>query len=114
MSQEIYELSVSLPDAALISRKRQKEVLSMAFKDDLPDEVFNAKKRGFNPPVWHWLKNNPELLQPLRKVNNYVSQYICPNFLQKKLDAFDLGREDSSMMLWGAIVLNRWGHNYAK
>lgn len=114
LSQELYELSLKLPDPALVSRKRQKEVLTMAFKKDLPDEILSAKKRGFNPPVWHWLKNNPELLLPLRQDDNYASQYICSSFLQEKIDAFDSGREDSSMMLWGAIVVNRWGHNYAQ
>jgi asparagine synthase (glutamine-hydrolysing) len=113
LSEELYALSLRLPDSALVTRQRQKEVLTMAFKHHLPNEVVSAKKRGFNPPVWHWLKNNPRLLEPLRVKDNYVSHFICPKYLQAKLDAFDSGREDSSMMLWGAIVVNRWGDNYA-
>jgi len=112
LSQELYELSLRLPDSARVSRYRQKEILTMAFEDDLPREVVKAKKRGFNPPVWHWLKENPSLLDPLRQKDSIVTDFIHPDYLKSKLRSFDSGVEDSSMMLWGAIVVNRWGQLY--
>jgi asparagine synthase (glutamine-hydrolysing) len=61
-----------------------KQLLVNAFKDQLPEPVWNRKKMGFSFPFSTWLKNNDWIRHSL-EVNNKNADQIIKNFQEEKM-----------------------------
>jgi len=108
LDRELMEFAAALPPEFKIRGRMQKRLLKEAYRDRLPDAVFNRPKRGFNPPVWHWLKANRSLLEPIAGPTSRLAQYIQPQVISGLLDRFDANMQDNSTQLWSLLVLERW------
>lgn len=108
LDRELMEFAATLPPKFRILGQLQKRILKNAYRDVLPEEALNRRKRGFNPPVWHWLKENKHLLEPIASQKSRLAEYLDPVAIRGLLDRFNADMEDSSTQLWSLLVLERW------
>lgn len=108
LDRELMEFAATLPPKFRILGQLQKRILKNAYLDILPKEALNRRKRGFNPPVWHWLKENKHLLEPIASQKSRLAEYLDPVAIRGLLDRFYADMEDSSTQLWSLLVLERW------
>lgn len=108
LGRELMEFAAELPPEFKIKGLTQKRILKEAYRDKLPDVVFKRSKRGFNPPVWQWLRENRSLLEPIAKPKSRLSEYVNPLVIQEMLSKFYANMEDNSTQLWSLLVLDRW------
>jgi asparagine synthase (glutamine-hydrolysing) len=78
LSREIIEFTFSLPGEILLYQGNLKGLVRYAYKDLLPEDILNRKKRGFNIPVHKWdqIYNNTSLNMSeilLSKIYNFNS-----------------------------------------
>ena len=66
LDKDLVSLVQSIPSALRFSDVKPKYMLTEAFKDILPVEIWNRPKQGFTFPFSHWMKEN-ELAKPLDK-----------------------------------------------
>ena len=104
----LMEFAITLPPEFLIKGRVQKFILKETYKDDLPVNILNRRKRGFNPPVWHWLKNNKEIMTKLTNTKSRLSEYVNIKEVKLLIDRFNLNKEDSSSQIWSLLILDRW------
>ena len=86
-----------------------KGLLRRAARTLLPDRLVSRAKRGFNPPMGLWLKNE---LAPL------VRERITPETMAaagldwpavaRIIDEHERGRRDVALKVWALVVLERW------
>jgi asparagine synthase (glutamine-hydrolysing) len=108
LDRELMEFAAALPPEFRIQGRLQKRILKEAYRNRLPAAVLNRPKRGFNPPVWHWLKENRNLLEPLASPQGRLAGYVNPAAVRGMLDRFHVNAEDNSTQLWSLLVLERW------
>ena len=66
LDKDLVSLVQSIPSALRFSDVKPKYMLTEAFKDILPVEIWNRPKQGFTFPFSHWMKEN-ELAKPVDK-----------------------------------------------
>ena len=108
LDRALMEFAATLPADYRIRGRVQKRVLKDAYRGKLPETVFNRAKRGFNPPVWHWLKGSRSMLGQLSSRRSPLADYINPAATHRMLERFDANLEDNSTQLWALLVLERW------
>jgi asparagine synthase (glutamine-hydrolysing) len=108
LDRDLMEFAAALPPEFRIRGRLQKRLLKEVYRGKLPDAVFNRPKRGFNPPVWHWLKENRNMLEPIASLKGRLAEYVDPVAIRGLLDRFDASMEDNSTQLWSLLVLGRW------
>ncbi len=108
LDRGLMEFAAMLPPEFKIRGNVQKRILKDAYRDKLPSFVLNRPKRGFNPPVWHWLKENKSLLELISSPTGRLAQYVDPIVIRGMLDRFHANMEDNSSQLWSLLVLDRW------
>lgn len=118
--QHALELRVPLIDHRLIEgvqtlssslrfRDGKKTLLRAAAKKLLPAELVDRPKRGFNPPMGVWLRNElrermEERLQPGPVETLGLAWEPVARLKQEFLS----GKRDHSLKLWALLVLDRW------
>lgn len=111
LDHELLEWVATLPDYIRYG-DAPKGFLIDAFKDELPEEIYNRKKMGFVMPYEHWMKNElrsfcEEQLNYLKELNNFEKQGI--DVLWKKfLKNHPLV---SWSRVWHLVVLGHWLKN---
>ena len=108
VNRELIELAAQLRPEWKIKGKKTKRILKDAYANLLPDEILYREKRGFNPPVWHWLQNNEAEIRSFFGSNCQISKLFEINYIENLLNDFYAHREDSSSHLWALIVLEKW------
>jgi asparagine synthase (glutamine-hydrolysing) len=81
LDRNVVNLAKSIDPAIKFNKKQKKHLLIEAFKDDLPQEVWNRKKQGFAFPFETWYSKNKFLTN-----SNYLPQKWQKLFLQQKIN----------------------------
>ena len=118
--QHALELRVPLIDHRLIEgvqtlstalrfRDGKKTLLRAVAKKLLPAELVDRPKRGFNPPMGVWLRNElrermEERLQP----GPVEALGLAWEPVARLKQEFLSGKRDHSLKLWSLLVLDRW------
>ncbi|TGU70589.1 asparagine synthase (glutamine-hydrolyzing) [Geomonas terrae] len=108
VSRSMLEFAAALPTSWKIQGGNQKRLLKDVYRSALPEEVVRRKKRGFNPPVWHWLQAGKPFVDSVLKGEARIYQILDRTFVMRQVDAFYSQRLDNSMQLWSLIVLEYW------
>lgn len=112
MDKDVVRLANSLPEDWKNDRKTGKLVLKDAFRDMLPEEVFNRPKHGFEVPLHRWLshvaphKQNPHWLD-----NDYLTdqQLFQPEAIRQLFHTFTVKQETATTTaVWAYIVFQHW------
>jgi asparagine synthase (glutamine-hydrolysing) len=116
LDYRVVEFAMNLAENKKISNQGQKLILKESFKDLLPKEIFSRKKKGFELPLWKWLKT--ELKNDIEK--NWLSEkrikeeaifnYDAIKKLKQKLYSDNPG--DAPAKIWALIVFQNWLANF--
>ncbi|MFQ3580129.1 MAG: asparagine synthase C-terminal domain-containing protein, partial [Bacteroidales bacterium] len=112
----IVEFVNKLPSHYKIDTRGRKKILKDAYKNELPQEIFNRPKHGFEVPLGTWLKG--ELKHEI--TSNWLNQdfIIQQNIFKpekistfvKKMDSTNPG--DVFSRLWALVVFQYWYKKY--
>ncbi|MFO7869188.1 MAG: asparagine synthase (glutamine-hydrolyzing) [Bacteroidales bacterium] len=115
LDHAVVQFANSLPEEYKIDNNLTKKVLQDAYRLDLPEELYNRPKKGFEVPLHSWCCT---VLQPV--INNLLShsyiqeQGIFSNsevqLLRSKL--FSQNPGDSAAKIWALIVFQTWWKKY--
>lgn len=116
LDYNIVEMAINLPLHQKINANWQKVILRNNFKELLPEEVFTRPKKGFELPLWKWLKT--ELKTEIE--NNWLNKtvideqnifnYTAIHELKQKLYSNNPG--DAPGQIWALIVFQNWHSNF--
>ncbi|MCB9360877.1 MAG: asparagine synthase (glutamine-hydrolyzing) [Flavobacteriales bacterium] len=116
LDHRIVNFAFNLPRAFKINADMKKKILQDAFKNDLPEEVYNRPKHGFEVPLLNWFKNElrdtieNDLLGSKFIEEQGVFNYSAIKELKQKL--YSNNPEDSHATVWALIVFNSWWKKY--
>lgn len=105
----------SLPPEYKINNSMKKRILQDAFRNDLPDELYNRPKKGFEVPLQQWCTTIfPDLQESLLSPQFIEQQGIFNNEtveqLQKQATSSTPG--DAPAQIWALIVFQSWWKRY--
>jgi asparagine synthase (glutamine-hydrolysing) len=110
LDHELFQFAASLPPELKVNGREKKVALRKAMRGWLPDEILDAPKRGFQPPIVDWLRgplreHAREMLldQTARERNWFRSDRV-----ERLLDEHARGAADHSQGLWTLLVLETW------
>jgi len=95
LDKELIQLALSISPEIKYGNSQKKFLLIEAFKDDLPVEIWNRKKRGFTFPLETWFNQIP-----IFKNNYYVPKIWQKRFEKKNVN---YGR------IWNIFVSRAYG-----
>lgn len=108
----VVEMAMNLPTHQKINGDYQKVILRNSFKHLLPADIFTRSKKGFELPLWKWLKK--ELKSEIESKwlsEDFIKQQNIFNFqpihdLKQKLYSNNPG--DAPAKIWALIVFQQW------
>jgi asparagine synthase (glutamine-hydrolysing) len=110
LDSKIVELAYRLPLDFKIRGNNKKFILKEAFKDLLPPETVNFRKKGFGVPVDYWFRH--ELKEEITKLlsKELIAQQGIFNFeiVQNLLKEHQSGKENHKGKLWNLFVFQKW------
>ncbi|MDD1529839.1 asparagine synthase (glutamine-hydrolyzing) [Bradyrhizobium sp. WBOS7] len=112
LDSSLVEFALNLPANFLIMGGRRKHLLRESFRDLLPLEILERRKRGFLLPIRKWMKNGrmrDELVE-LSAAQNLLDGAAIRRFA----DRHRSGLEDLSPLLWSCYVYLKWQHRAIK
>lgn len=112
LDHEVVDFITGLPSEYKINKNARKRLLKDAYKNILPQELYNRPKHGFEVPLLKWLRTGlQEKIQQDILSEEFIEAQGIFNFkalqqLNKKLFSNDPG--DVHARLWGLIVFQHW------
>jgi asparagine synthase (glutamine-hydrolysing) len=115
---EVVNFLFSLPDDFKINKNIRKRILQDAFREMLPDRLYNRPKKGFEVPMLKWLRNemkpmiSDDLLSQRTVEDQGIFHYPEVERLKKQLNSSNPG--DVHARIWGLVVFQYWYKKYFK
>jgi asparagine synthase (glutamine-hydrolysing) len=116
LDYRIVEFAFSLPVSSKIDNTIKKKIVQEAFREELPDELFNRPKRGFEVPLLQWFRTdlkgdilNKYLDQAAIKEAGIFNENAIES-IKKRLFSNDPG--DVHAQIWALIVFQNWLEKY--
>jgi len=110
LDSKLVETVFLMPSKFKINGKEKKFILKETFKDILPGETVNYRKKGFGVPVDYWFKN--QLKTNLEEVinKNFIESQGLFNFsyIEKLFSEHMTGEENHKGKLWNLYVFQKW------
>lgn len=106
----------SLPEDYKINRSMGKRILQDAFRDDLPPELYNRPKKGFEVPLLKWLRTEMrdlilnDLLSEETIREQGIFEWDAVSVLTQKLFSSNPG--DVHARIWALVVFQWWWKRY--
>lgn len=98
---------IHLPSADKVQGSRGKHAFREALRRDLPTEVLDGKKRGFDTPLKAWIRG--PLAEPVREaLESLPGTWFDRAVLRDRLAEHASGRRDHGRLLWSLLVLEHW------
>ena len=112
LDHHLVEYVFSLPTNYKIDNNSKKKILKDAFKDDLPINIFNRKKHGFEVPMEKWFQNELKSYLKSKIFNNnplVKAGYLNQSELSKMENSLFNGNSgDTVLQTWALVVLENW------
>lgn len=116
LDYRVVDFAFSLPVEFKLGGGESKRILKDAFRKDLPVELFNRPKRGFEVPLLKWLKNDlwglidEDLLESSFVAQQEIFNPLAVEQLKQKLKSTN--PEDSHATMWALVVFQSWYKKY--
>ncbi len=116
LDPNVVEAAFNIPESMKVKGNTRKYVLREAFRDDLPHELYERGKQGFEVPLMEWFKGpmRSQLDNVIFDRDKIESQKIFNwsglEELRKKL--FSKNPEDSVIHTWQLFVFQKWWEKY--
>jgi asparagine synthase (glutamine-hydrolysing) len=112
LDHHVVEFAFKIPQEFKIRKGIKKRILQETFKDELPPELFNRPKHGFEVPLLKWFRG--ELSDEIQKTylnRDFIEEQKIFNWqnisdLIKKLSSKN--PDDSAASIWAFIVFQHW------
>jgi asparagine synthase (glutamine-hydrolysing) len=115
LDHELMQFAADLPVRLKVDGTEKKIALRRAMRGWLPDEILDAPKRGFQPPIADWLRR--DLVEQARDLLLDATArergYFRPEAVRGLLDDHVASRADNSQALWTLLVLELWHREVA-
>lgn len=101
----------SLPAEYKINRNMKKRILQDAFRNDLPEELYNRPKKGFEVPLQEWCSTTLVDLQESLLNQSFIEEQGIFNFdtiSLLKQQVRSSSPNDSPMQIWALLVFQSW------
>jgi len=110
LDHKFMEFVASVPSQLKLKGLKRKFVLKTAFKDFLPDVIFERKKMGFGVPISRWFRNELkdyicEILLDPRTLNR---GYFKKEGIERLLNDHIRLRYEHSARIWALLFLEMW------
>jgi asparagine synthase (glutamine-hydrolysing) len=110
LDHKFMEFIASIPPRLKLKGSKTKFILKTAFKDLLPEAIFNRKKMGFGVPVSRWFRNELKdyiygILLDSRSLNR---GYFTPEGVRRLLEDHVSQHHDHSAKIWALLILEMW------
>lgn len=115
LDHRIAEFAFSLPADSKIQGGIRKRILQDAFRDILPEELYNRPKKGFEVPLLQWLRTDlrsmieNDLLSDRHIEDQGIFNVDEVRKLRKKLFSSNPG--DVHARIWGLVVFQQWARD---
>ncbi|MFM7823508.1 MAG: asparagine synthase-related protein, partial [Bacteroidota bacterium] len=116
LDYRVVDFAMNLPSRLRINKSKGKLVLREAFRNELPQELFNRPKHGFEVPLLKWFKTGlkslitDDLLSDRFIVEQGLFDLKSIQELKSRLYSRDPG--DIEARIWGLIVFQYWFKKY--
>ncbi len=113
---EVVDFVFAQPAAYKLRKGNRKAMLKDAFRADLPEELFNRPKHGFEVPLLKWFRGDlrdlieNDLLSPAFIKVQGIFDPSSIQALIKQLHSNDPG--ESHARIWGLLVFQYWWKKY--
>ncbi|HCZ36444.1 MAG TPA: asparagine synthase (glutamine-hydrolyzing) [Cytophagales bacterium] len=117
LDYRVVDFIFSLPDDYKINRFMRKRILQDAFRNELPPELYNRPKKGFEVPMLNWLRKE---LQPMLDdllSEKMISEQGIFNYteIQKlKAQLNSSNPQDIHARIWALLVFQSWYKKYIR
>jgi asparagine synthase (glutamine-hydrolysing) len=114
LDYELMQFAAALPERLKVRGREKKVALRAAMRGIVPDEILDAPKRGFQPPVAAWLRAELRtyardvLLDPVARDRGYFRI----DAIKTLLDEHEAGAADHSQGIWMLLVLELWHREF--
>ncbi|MFN8438200.1 MAG: asparagine synthase (glutamine-hydrolyzing) [Cytophagales bacterium] len=112
MDHKVIEFANQLPLDYKIDSQMRKKIVQDAFREQLPPELYNRPKKGFDVPMLPWFKNElheflfDDLLGESHIKEQNIFNYAYIKELKDRLNGKDQG--DLQATLWSLMVFQYW------
>jgi asparagine synthase (glutamine-hydrolysing) len=116
IDQEVVQFAFGLPPSYKIHNGLKKRIVQDAFRNMLPDELYNRPKRGFEIPLRDWLRKDlwklidEDLMSDVFIEEQNVFDAAAIKNLKLKLRSANPG--DSHATVWAVLVFQYWWKKY--
>jgi asparagine synthase (glutamine-hydrolysing) len=118
LDHRVVEFAFGLPERFKIHNGARKRILQDAFKDFLPQKLYNRPKKGFEVPLLKWMQNEMKSTldnvvfsdDKLNEQGIFSSQHLA--LLRQQLHSSNPG--DAHATTWALYVFQKWWDNYFK
>lgn len=112
LDHKLVDFAFSLPTNYKIDTKQRKKILKDAFKDYLPEELYNRNKQGFEVPLLTWFNTDLKSMITDDLLNDtFIKEQgvFDPNAISNlKEQLFSINPNDAVAQIWGLIVFQYW------
>jgi asparagine synthase (glutamine-hydrolysing) len=112
LDYEVVDFAFSIPSAFKIDKNQQKKILKDAFRNILPEEIFQRKKQGFEVPLLKWFRTElKSMITDDLLSDNFIKEQnlFDPEEINKlKLQLFSNNPGEIHARIWGLIVFQFW------
>ncbi len=114
LDHELMQFAAALPTRLKIHGREKKVALRGAMRGIVPDEILDAPKRGFQPPVAAWLRTDLRayahdiLLDPRARERGYFRTEVVESLLAEHVE----GTADHSQGIWTLLVFELWHREF--
>ena len=112
LDHDLVDFALSLPSEYKIVGSQRKRILYDAYKNDLPPELYQRPKKGFEVPLLTWL-NKSSIKYELGKLTDEsfindqgIFEYKQVRRLMKSLNSYN--PNDSHARIWALLVFQWW------
>jgi asparagine synthase (glutamine-hydrolysing) len=115
---ELVNFVSGLPSDYKINATMRKRLLQDAYREDLPPELYNRPKKGFEVPLLKWFRTEMKstILDDLlsQKLIEEQQLFHYPEIEKLKRQLFSSNPGDVHARIWALIVFQRWWKNYMR
>lgn len=116
LDHRVVDFAFSLPVDYKIQKGMKKRILQDAYRDFLPNELYNRPKHGFEVPLLNWFKTDLK--------SRIFDEYLAADFIEEqgifqqdyitelKSKLFSNSPGDSTATIWALIVFQHWYKKY--
>ncbi len=118
LDYQVVDFVFSLPDDYKITHSLRKRILQDAFRDVLPEKLYNRPKKGFEVPLLKWFRKEmkslivDDLLSEKTITEEGIFNYSEIEKLKRQL--FSSNPQDVHARIWALIIFQWWWRKYLK